>query len=90
MEKGYYINAELNGFGEKYFKNRNCYIGEFVKGIFDGQGILKNASNDNWVSGMFSNGTLQDLLEYNNNRDNYRYAKIVESLHERKTNWINN
>jgi hypothetical protein len=33
---------------------------------------------------------LADLYEYNNEGGEKRFDKIIESLHERKANWINN
>jgi hypothetical protein len=42
------------------------------------------------VSGFFEKGNLVDLLEYNNEGEEKNYDKIVEAMHERKTNWINN
>ena len=34
IERGYYINTQLNGMGFKIFKNGNLYIGEFKNGLF--------------------------------------------------------
>lgn len=53
VERGYYINGQLNGFGEKIFKNGNSYIGQFKCDTFEGSGILKNNLKKNWVSGHF-------------------------------------
>jgi hypothetical protein len=46
-------NSQLNGFGEKLFKNGNLYTGEFKNGIFAGNGLLRNTAKRNWVSGFF-------------------------------------
>ena len=84
------MNTQLSGMGEKVFKNGNFYIGEFKNGVFEGNGILKNTEKKNWVSGYFKDGNLVELLEYNNETSNKNVQKIIEALHERKTNWINN
>lgn len=47
------MNSQLNGFGEKWFKNGNFYIGEFRNNVFEGNGVLKNVGKNNWVSGYF-------------------------------------
>ena len=52
--------------------------------------MLKNSEKKNWVSGTFQNGNLVELIEYNSEGDDRKFRKIVEALHERKTNWINN
>lgn len=75
--------------GEKTFKNGNVYVGEFKNNIFEGNGILKNSEKRNWVSGFFENGNLVELLEYNSESDDMKYKKVIEALHERRTNWIN-
>ena len=62
VERGYFINTQLNGMGEKVFKNGNFYIGEFKNGIFEGNGILKNTEKNNWVSGFFRDGNMVELL----------------------------
>lgn len=90
VERGYMVNSHLNGFGDKLFKNGNLYIGEFKAGVFDGNGVLKNSSKKNWVFGFFEKGNMVDLLEYNNEGEERKLEKIVEAMHERKTNWINN
>jgi hypothetical protein len=51
---------------------------------------LRNTAKKNWVSGYFEKGNLIDLLEYNNEGEEKKFDKIVEAMHERKTNWINN
>lgn len=84
------MNTQLSGMGEKVFKNGNFYIGEFKNGVFEGNGILKNTEKKNWVSGYFKDGNLVELLEYNNETSNKNVQRIIEALHERKTNWINN
>ena len=66
IERGYYINSQLNGLGEKWFQNGNMYIGEFRNSVFEGNGLLKNAAKKNWVSGYFEKGNLVDLVEYSN------------------------
>jgi hypothetical protein len=76
--------------GEKMFKNGNLYVGEFHNNVFEGHGVLKNSEKKNWVSGCFQNGNLVELIEYNSEGDDRKFRKIVEALHERKTNWINN
>ena len=58
VERGYYMNTQLSGMGQKVFKNGNLYIGEFKNGIFEGNGILKNNEKKNWVSGYFKDGNL--------------------------------
>ena len=83
-------NSHLNGFGEKLFKNGNLYMGEFRNAIFEGNGILRNTAKKNWVSGYFEKGNLIDLLQYNNEGEQKKYDKIIEAMHQRKTNWINN
>ena len=52
-ERGYYVNGQLNGFGEKVFKNGNSYIGQFKYDLFEGHGVLKNTIKKNWVNGLF-------------------------------------
>lgn len=66
-------NSQLNGFGEKLFKNGNLYIGEFKNGLFEGNGLLRNTTKKNWVSGLFERGNLIDLFEYNNEGGEKRY-----------------
>ena len=83
-------NSQLNGFGEKLFKNGNLYVSEFKNGVFEGNGLLRNTAKKNWVSGFFQKGNLVDLFEYNNEGGQKRYDKIIQGLHERKSNWINN
>ncbi len=34
MERGYFYNSQLNGMGEKWFKNGNLYKGELKCGVF--------------------------------------------------------
>ena len=41
-ERGYFYNSQLNGAGEKWFKNGNYYYGDFKNSHFEGLGILKN------------------------------------------------
>lgn len=53
LERGYYHNSQLCGMGEKWFKNGNYYFGDFKDGIFEGRGLLKNTSKQNWVYGVF-------------------------------------
>ena len=84
------MNGQLSGMGEKIFKNGNEYVGEFRNGIFEGNGVLKNKEKKNWVSGYFKDGNLVDLLEYSNDGATKNINKVIEVLHERKTNWINN
>lgn len=31
-----------------------------------------------------------ELIEYNSEGEDKKFYKIIEALHERKTNWINN
>jgi hypothetical protein len=56
----------LDGLGERRFQNSNVYIGEFVKDIFEGTGVLINDAKRNWVCGKFSAGNLVDLVSYDN------------------------
>lgn len=70
-------NSQINGFGEKLFKNGNQYIGEFKNGLFEGNGLLRNTAKKNWVSGFFDKGNLVDLFEYNNEGGEKRYDKII-------------
>lgn len=56
VERGYMQNSQLNGFGEKLFKNGNLYVGEFKNGVFEGNGLLRNTAKKNWVSGFFLEG----------------------------------
>jgi hypothetical protein len=53
IERGYYKNQQLNGLGERRFKNGNVYVGEFKNDQFEGTGILKNNVKMNWASGQF-------------------------------------
>ena len=62
LERGYYINTQLNGMGDKMFKNGNFYRGEFKYGIFEGNGVLINNEKRNWVSGLFKEGNLVQLI----------------------------
>ena len=62
LERGYYINTQLNGLGDKMFKNGNFYRGEFKHGIFEGNGVLINNEKRNWVSGMFREGNLVEMI----------------------------
>ena len=64
-------------------------MGQFKGGVFEGNGVLKNNAKKNWVSGYFEKGNLVDMLEYNNEGEDKKYDKIIEALHQRKTNWIN-
>ncbi len=48
-----YKNNNIDGFGEKMFKNGNIYIGGFKNDNFDGFGILINIQKGNWVYGKF-------------------------------------
>lgn len=83
-------NSQLQGMGEKWFKNGNSYVGEFKNGVFEGNGVLRNVSKGQWVSGYFERGELVDLVEHQTELDGPRYQAILEALHERKNNWINN
>ena len=56
LEKGYYLNNSINGFGERMFKNGNLYVGGFLNDKFDDYGILKNVKRGNWVYGKFEKG----------------------------------
>ena len=53
LERGYYKNSQLSGFGHRNFKNGNCYAGEFKFDQFEGTGVLKNVHKNNWVCGNF-------------------------------------
>ncbi len=44
--------------GEKWFKNGNNYFGDFKDNIFDGKGVLKNTTKNNWVYGTFYKGNM--------------------------------
>lgn len=58
LERGFYKNSQLSGFGQRNFKNGNNYIGEFKYDQFEGLGVLKNIHKHNWVSGNFEKGSL--------------------------------
>lgn len=89
LERGYYKNSQLSGYGHRNFKNGNGYTGEFKFDQFEGTGVLKNLQKNNWVCGNFEKGTLVELLTYGNN-DNYRNCiKTLECIHEKKTTWLN-
>lgn len=81
VERGHYINTQLNGMGDKMFRNGNFFRGEFRNGIFEGHGVLINDEKKNWVSGLFRDGNLAELLEYSSEGENKRYDKIIENLH---------
>lgn len=66
LERGFYKNSQLSGFGQRNFKNGNNYIGEFKYDQFEGTGVLKNIHKHNWVSGSFEKGSLVELLTYGN------------------------
>lgn len=71
------MNTQLNGMGEKIFKNGNFYVGEFRNGIFEGNGILKNNEKKNWVSGFFRDGNMTELLEYNSEGSGKNIERII-------------
>lgn len=71
------MNTQLNGMGEKVFKNGNFYIGQFKNGVFQGNGVLKNNNKKNWVSGYFKDGNLVELIEYSNEGSSKNITKIV-------------
>lgn len=75
--------------GEKWFKNGNEYIGDFKADVFEGRGLLKNTLKNNWVYGSFQSGNLVDMIDYNNDGDTKKLAKIISDMHERKSSWIN-
>lgn len=58
LERGYFHNSQLTGMGEKWFKNGNNYFGDFKDNIFDGKGVLKNTTKNNWVYGTFYKGNM--------------------------------
>lgn len=59
VERGFFINSQLSGMGQKYFKNGNMYIGDFKGDVFEGRGILKNSLKQNWVLGYFEEGNMR-------------------------------
>lgn len=73
IERGYFFNNKINGMGEKWFKNGNYYIGDFKDGIFEGNGILKNETKNNWVLGKFENGTMAELITYSHEGDVHKF-----------------
>ena len=89
LERGYFGNSQLHGLGEKHFKNGNIYIGDFKGDIFEGNGVLKNTLKNNWVSGYFERGNMSELFDYSHDGEVKKFYKIVETMHERKINWIN-
>jgi hypothetical protein len=66
IEKGIYKYNKLDGYGQRVFKNTNQYEGYFKKDVFHGEGTLKNHQKGNWVSGIFENGEMIDILDFSN------------------------
>lgn len=53
IERGFFLNSQLTGMGEKWFKNGNYFYGDFKSDVFEGRGLLKNTVKNNWVYGSF-------------------------------------
>lgn len=66
VEKGYYKNKMLHGFGSKVFKNTNVYQGFFQNNVFNGWGCLKNKQKGSWVYGNFDRGEMVDIIDFSN------------------------
>lgn len=52
--------------------------------------MLINQEKQNWVGGVFREGNLVDLLEYSSEGEHKRFDRLIEHMHERRSNWINN
>ena len=87
-ERGYFVNSQLNGLGEKWFKNGNIYLGDFKGDLFEGNGILKNTLKNNWVFAYFERGNMSELFDYSHEGEGKKFQKLIEGMHEKKTNWI--
>lgn len=50
----------------RIFKNNNVYEGYFSNNVFHGEGCLLNVQKNSWVYGVFENGEMKDIVDFNN------------------------
>ena len=69
----------MNGYGEFYWNDGNCYKGEFSKGIFHGNGLLK-WRNGNIYNGEFKKGFLNGKgIFYWKNEEEYYKGEYINN-----------
>lgn len=58
QDQGYYFNNWLHGIGKREWKDGNVYKGHFLKGLFNGYGVLTLKRRRIILKGLFKNGKL--------------------------------
>lgn len=58
MERGFYWNNMLQGYGTREWKNGNVYNGYFAQGVFEGHGVVTLKCRGIVVEGTFRNGKI--------------------------------